>query len=61
MSRIIYATGFGKVGIVIEIVGNRRGKKKFALILEGQPSQRYVFDIQQFNDLIDALKAKEDS
>lgn len=61
MSRILHANGFGRVGIAIEVVGNRRGKKKFALILEGQPSYRYVFDIQHFYDLIDNWKSKEDS
>ncbi|MBD2775616.1 hypothetical protein [Iningainema tapete] len=60
LTKIIDATGFGRVGIVVETIRNRKGAKKFALILEGQPSYRYVFNIEQFYDFRD-WKLKKDS
>jgi hypothetical protein len=56
LTRIIEANGFGKFGISIEIAGNKKGEKKFALILEGQPSSRYVFNIEHFNQFSELIK-----
>lgn len=64
LTRIIEANGFGKFGISIEVARNKKGEKKFALILEGQPSYRYLFNIEnvnQFNEFLQDWKSKEDS
>jgi hypothetical protein len=50
LTRIIEANGFGKFGISIEVAKNKEGEKKFALILEGQPSSRYIFNIEHFDE-----------
>ncbi len=62
LTRIVKANGFGRVGIVIEMTRNKKGQeKKFALTLEGQPSYRYVFNQEQFYELVKTWKSQGDS
>ncbi|NJM74070.1 MAG: hypothetical protein HC862_30465 [Scytonema sp. RU_4_4] len=57
LERTIHATGFGRSSLVIEVVKNNGGIKKYALTHEGVPSQRYVLNQEQMQNLIEFLKS----
>ncbi|GAA6616562.1 hypothetical protein [Scytonema sp. NUACC26] len=55
--KTIQGTGFSRSSLVIETVRNNGSTKKYALIHEGVPSQRYVLSKEQMQDLIEFLKS----
>ncbi|WP_026735227.1 hypothetical protein [Fischerella sp. PCC 9605] len=57
LERTICGTGFGRSSLVIEVVKNNATTKKYAIIHEGVPSQRYVLTQEQMQNLIEFLKS----
>jgi hypothetical protein len=57
LEKTIQGTGFSRSSLVIETVRNNGSTKKYALIHEGVPSQRYVLSKEQMQELIEFLKS----
>ncbi len=57
--KTIHGTGFSRSSLVIEVIKNNGSIKKYALIHEGVPSQRFVLSQEQMQNLIEFLKSGE--